>query len=416
MQNDSPRHQPPIIYLDTQDWSRFGDVIRGRADTATGRLFEQFQRIEDRGEATFVYSLPILSELLQWDPAYPETTMAKAEAVERLCGENAFVWPARLVAIEAAGAASRLGLAPPPNVLPVSSTSEWFPSMAGSLSDIRNTFEEQLDQAIARAGQLNRATPRKLRARARRLKQLELARSAVPEFAALHGFREADVNRSIIALIASRIDPDEASRRLFGMIAKPTRFVDHYFRNQDGEKDLPRWMSRPGAKVAAGLASSRAKLAALGAGPGDRLSISPAAREAIADIGKAIVHFAHTAAAGVNLDLDVLQHIEAAPATLALMPCYRVVTSYLDTFMQKNLGLEDIAGNFPEDSAMGDVMHALYLPRADIWRGDRRFSHLLKSKVPEFASRVASKVGDIPVMLEKRDGLDHHNRASAGQP
>jgi hypothetical protein len=398
----SPNRHPPIVYLDTADWSRFGDVVRGRSDAATVKIFERLQHIADSGEAVFAYSLPILSELFQWDPAHPRTTMAKAEAVERLCGRNAFVWPGRVIAIEAAKAAEALHLAPATSASPLSSNAEWFPSVAGALSDIHGSFEREVEKTVALAAPLNRETRRKVQARARRLNQLEAAKSAVPEFAASHGFSEDDVQRSIIAVVAGKIDPDEGSRRLFSMIAQPTKFVDHYFVRDTGDKGLPSWMSEPGARLAASLTLSRDKIAALGVGSSDRPALAPAAKAAIADVGRSLARVGRLAADDIGLDHELIERIGRDPAALAMMPCYRVITNYLEAFMLKNLGLEDAAGHRPERSAVGDLIHALYLPHADIWRGDRRFAHLLRTEVPEYAARVASKLSDVPAMLSAR--------------
>lgn len=80
---------PLVVYLDTQDFSRFGDVLRGRGDTASEQLFQTLEERRRTDGVVFAVSMPLLAELLQYHPDFRETTLRKAEAVERLC---ALLW------------------------------------------------------------------------------------------------------------------------------------------------------------------------------------------------------------------------------------------------------------------------------------------------------------------------------------
>src|SRR5687768_8913358 len=103
--------QPPVtVYLDTQDYSRFGDVVRGRGPKEIEEVFSRLQELRTRGVAQFVYSMPILSELLQYDANFEETSLAKARAIEELCGGAALLFPGRLIEREAATFAQSVGI------------------------------------------------------------------------------------------------------------------------------------------------------------------------------------------------------------------------------------------------------------------------------------------------------------------
>ncbi|CCB64569.1 hypothetical protein [Hyphomicrobium sp. MC1] len=55
-------------------------------------------------------------------------------------------------------------------------------------------------------------------------------------------------------------------------------------------------------------------------------------------------------------------------------------------------------------SLLGDLLHSVYLPFCDLWRGDRSFSHILfTGKVPN-AEKVVSKLQDLPSEIEKKLG------------
>jgi hypothetical protein len=77
---------------------------------ATEKLFLELECRAIVGDVIFPASMPIMSELLQYDEGYRQTTMCKAEAVERLCGNWALASPPRLVASELAVAARRYGI------------------------------------------------------------------------------------------------------------------------------------------------------------------------------------------------------------------------------------------------------------------------------------------------------------------
>lgn len=391
---------PPVVYLDTSDWSRFGDVVRGRGDDEAAALYAELAEMADRQDAIFAYSAPILSELLQYDPAHAATTVAKAEAVERLCGRNAMIWPARLIALEIARAGAGMGWNCRPALAPLSRESDCFPAVEDALSDLRGSFDRQIEETAAMGAHLNRAARRKVQARARRVNILHISNAVVPELAAMYGFSENDVRRSIIAVLEGRVTPVEGSRRLFSAIARPTAFVQTYFVRGDGEKDLPSWLSDIGIKVAASLEQSRASLASLEIDDFGRRTLARLTADTVAGVGQSLVRFGREYVGEFGLGAVQADRIANDPEALALIPCWRVFTGYLGRFITTNLGIEgDRRGHRPERSSAGDMIHAWYLPHCDIWRGDRRFAHLLRTEVPEFADRIATRLSEVPAMV-----------------
>lgn len=52
-------------------------------------------------------------------------------------------------------------------------------------------------------------------------------------------------------------------------------------------------------------------------------------------------------------------------------------------------------------SLLGDLLHSVYLPFCDLWRGDRSFTHILfAGKVPN-SHKVVSRLQDLPIEIEK---------------
>jgi hypothetical protein len=49
-----------------------------------------------------------------------------------------------------------------------------------------------------------------------------------------------------------------------------------------------------------------------------------------------------------------------------------------------------------EQSLITDLLHSLYLPFCDLWRGDREFAHLLKAGRVPHCDKIVSKLSDLP--------------------
>jgi hypothetical protein len=47
-----------------------------------------------------------------------------------------------------------------------------------------------------------------------------------------------------------------------------------------------------------------------------------------------------------------------------------------------------------------DFIHAMYLPHADLWRGDRAFSTLLMNNRVDFCSRIVPSLVELPGRIE----------------
>jgi hypothetical protein len=226
--------QPLTVYLDTSDYSRFGDVVRGCSDADTGRLYHTLLEYRCNGSVNFVYSLPILSELLQYDSRYPTTTESKALAVEALCGQNAFFWPIRAIAFDVS-----VYLTEQPAIIhrPISFDSEWHPALSDEIGDLKKTLEEQLASELASRTFLNRGQRRAAEAKIRKFRLTEVGPTIIQEVAEKYAIEPAVVARAVIPALEGKLSSAEGARRLAAAIAKPTAFVENYF---DPEKNQAR--------------------------------------------------------------------------------------------------------------------------------------------------------------------------------
>lgn len=393
---------PITIYLDSSDYSRFGKVEQGDGDPSVAEIYEQLKVARAEGIARFAYSMPILSELLQYHADFAETSLAKARAVEALCGRNAFIWPMRLVALDLARAAHDIGLLPEaPTCLAVSPSSEWFPSVAGSFESLKERLREGVENALAQINTHNRAERRKVESRIKKLNHTKLAAEAAPELADLYGLRLADVRNAILPVLDGRLSPDEGARKLFSAIGEPTAFIQTYFVRYKGEKDLPSWMSDTGKRIQQTLLDTRARVRALNLKAMRPKETRARLAPMMTKMTSRLVSLTKDSALEFNVPDDVIELFANEPSLAAKLQSVDVFTKVTLDFFIKNGGFEG-DGHKPEDSAAGDLFHSLYLPHCDLWRADRRFGHVVRGAVPSLASRVVTKLEDLPEMLSAK--------------
>jgi hypothetical protein len=82
-----------LVYLDTQDHSKFADAAFGIGHANLIPVYETLGQIADEGYFQFCFSQVIVSELLQVAPASTDIAKRKAHVLERLCGARAFPNP-----------------------------------------------------------------------------------------------------------------------------------------------------------------------------------------------------------------------------------------------------------------------------------------------------------------------------------
>lgn len=394
-----PSDQTVTVYLDTQDYSRFGDVLRGKASPDVVNVFEHLTELKRDGVARFVYSMPILSELLQYSPEHEETTLAKARAIEELCGDNALLWPPRLVEGQAAACARSIGLPLAQVTLPcIRSAHEWFPRIAGELSDLKERMVAELDSAAAKFGPLNRAQRRGLKAHKRDGKLAEAVRAAAPQVADKYGIPATSVERAILPLFQGKCTPDKASLLLFAAIAKPTAFVNVYFKVYEGDKSLPAWMRSFGDNIERTLVEFRRKAEPLLSTIEQAQQLRSAMRDSARKLGAAVLQLIDTEEAEQGVTPEVLDAILSHPDAVEIIPCCQIAIEILLGYIDQTVAVAGRAAKI-ERSFGGDLIHAFYIDCVDAWRGDRRFSELLRQRLPSMRQKIQPSLMCLPEQI-----------------
>lgn len=130
--------RPLVVYLDSQDYSRFADAEIGRGREEDLSVFHELIRMKEAGDIKIIYSPMNMSELLQYDNGGRELTLRKAGVVERLASPDAFFDIARIIGYQILGAACRHGRVGTEwsQSTPISGNNGWFAEPADFLEDL----------------------------------------------------------------------------------------------------------------------------------------------------------------------------------------------------------------------------------------------------------------------------------------
>ncbi|MGZ8298290.1 MAG: hypothetical protein ACXWUO_12550 [Allosphingosinicella sp.] len=395
-----PPTSPPLVYLDTQDYSRFGDVLRGKGDATHEHLYRELLNRRDAGDVLFVYSMAILGELLQFNEEHAETTECKARAIEQICTGNVLIYPGRLVALEVARALyPETADCSEPSAIAFSNSNYWYPNVADVFDGLKAQMQRQLMDEVGALGISGRALKRAIKANAKKLNLAKVAREAAPTVAQQYGLPPAAVTRSIVGVLEGRVSSEEASHALFGAIAHPTAFVDIYFRRYEGEKTLPLWISGVGSNLQRLLEELKAKLAPYIYNPQFRAFMETELQNRRRGLGATILALAASDLDEFGINPTDLEDLKRDPDRAAQVPACLIVGEVMSAYASQTTGIQG-TGKI-ERSFGGDLVHALYLPHVSLWRGDRRFSHLVRSTLPNLCDGVVGRLVDLPQAIDK---------------
>ncbi|MBB3956303.1 hypothetical protein [Novosphingobium sediminicola] len=390
--------RPLIVYLDTQDLSRFGDVLRGKGDAQHERLFNDLKARKLAGDVVFPVTLPIMSELLQYDPAHRETTLRKAEAAEQLCGVHAMPHTTRLAAMEVARSAYQSGLiASAPNVEIPSDDRLWFPSLTDTLHDLRASMHAEALQSLAMS--LPELT---MRQRAEEILETvdwgaELVTLA-PKIAEEVGLPTETVLASVAPFLRGEISSVEASQRMLSGILAPSAFVDMYFERWGPMGTLPSWISAASAMVFRYLSAVRDNVSRLRIAK-DRKQMRLLVSRLQPTFRAISFELARMSAAEFELSDEIIDSIAADENAASAIPSAKIAAAALEAYTLQILGVTT-GGSKIEGSVGGDVLHAFYLPYVDLWRGDRRFCAALRQALPCYRDRISGALAELPKKIE----------------
>ena len=342
-------------------------------------------------------SMPILGELLQYDASHRETTMRKAEAVERLCGRWALAYPGRLIATEIVAAACELGLISDRKQAEILSSDRfWYPDISDVFSGLNQRIITGAISELDTMGIHSRVARRQAKKLAKKIDVASFASKAAPQMAEKYGLPIDVITRSIVALLKGRSTPEEASHTLFRAIAEPKKFVEMYFEKVETDRNLPSWIGGLGRDIEHQLITMRERLNPYLAADGASQILKNLLANWPMQLAKIPFSIVAAEIAALGIDTDQSATLASDPKFVARVPSAQimgqVVTAYVRQILGQNASIEHSFG--------GDLIHALYLPYVDLWRGDRRFSSIISSALPAYSDRIIAVPKNLPTAID----------------
>jgi hypothetical protein len=391
-----PRSNPITVYLDTQDYSRFGRVLDSKGTPEDRQVFERLLQLRETGVARFVYSFTILSELLQYEVAYERETLAKARAIELLCAGSTLLWLPRLIETQVSAFGRSIGLDLPDIVpSPIRTGNEWFPRVSGQLDNLKENLRQGLDDAVANHGPLNRAQRRAVGANKRDGKLATALQAIVPEFAHKYGISPASVERAIIPLLKGKCTGDEASGRLFAAVAKPSAFIHAYFKVEKRDKSVLNFIVEFGRTLEKSLIDFRRNAEPFMSKKGHADHLRTLIKQDIGRLGTTILGMCDTDEAEQGVTRDMLKQIAEHADAGDKIPCCAIATKIMLGYLEQTVAIHTTPSKI-EDSFGGDLIHVLYIDCVDIWRTDARFAELVRQRLRDRAHKIQPKLHQLP--------------------
>lgn len=364
---------PIKVYLDTQDFSRFGDHLRGCSSCEVSEIYTELIHLKDDGRAEFYYSAPLVCELFQYDDCDHEITKAKAAAIEELCGGKALVLPNRLVAMESVEVGLRFGIISESRRIEKYTNDDfWYPDVSGIMKNMRALISTEIEKQFSEIGTTARWQRQVLKKTRKKITRKSLRAALMSsEISDSLGVPSDVIEKSFVNYLDGKVDEFEASRTLFAHMSKPNNFIDFYFGRTDGDRSLPRWLKQSGAQMYESIADvftkhgdildgaqgkSIARMALLDAE--DRFSIAP-------------MRLGEDEVAEFTDQWNLLRPVMLTPSFAREVPSAAVVSALFKRYLEQIMGLHGNAQK-PDKSFAGDLLHALYVPSVDLWRGDKK--------------------------------------------
>jgi hypothetical protein len=378
--------RPVTVYLDTSDYSGLAEV----GFTAKGEKYKDslaaLLRLRDSGKVVFRYSLVHLMEFLKSESSTIETSVRKAEVMTRLSGTKVFRCPWEVWDREFSLLLGDLD----EECVAISDEGEWYPTniQLGDGDDLDYMWREM--EAIA-PGLMENGRPK-----------MEFIRAVREDFD--EGFLQQQVpvandfnsKEFVLSMLMGRLRPGEVIKKAMAGFAEPNLFISHYFKEMPDAKALFRQFGQLEEKLYAQIQSMQGFVRSLGE-VGDERIRGEMKKYLLKDsrwpyLGKGAEDPGTTAKIAQGNAHPVLKSISAH---------IMIFNSYFAHNFTPNASLRQA-----KLSDVGDLLHATYLPYADIFRTDGYFGDLIRKHGEKFGAQVVSSFDKlIPAIEKAADGV-----------
>lgn len=371
--------RPLRLHLDTSDYAA---MYRAHAGTQEALVRDKLIGMKESGCIEIGLSYHVVFELLQKaDPKFRDDRLARARLLTQLCGQNAFPYPSDL--------GQGYGF---------STEGLWVPRINLDEIEIEHLANWAMEATACRP-ELNR---RERRALSKRSYFVEWVRNHPSEFRRLtreqwpllfgRNFEESGDFRRYILGEMTRID---ANKKLRFYITDPVTAYETWYEKYGKYNPVPERRDQFANKMMAMLDELKTMLdhqAALKTKIDDTLALSgdssldAAGREALVNLRRDVVSFGSEVASpeALNKHPAWIKLVGDEAASLAAQIFY--------AFHREKRDIK------PSDAI--DLIHAIYLPHTDLWRGDKAFSSLLIKNRVDFHERIVPTLLELPRRIE----------------
>jgi hypothetical protein len=348
--------------------------------SAAAQVRDFLKRMAELGKIQIGLSYHVVFELLQKATLeYREDRLARALLPVELCGKNAFPYP------------TDLGQG-----YTFSTEGLWIPRIELEDFDVENIVAHYAD-AMARQLNLSRQQRRAFskrrnfvnwaRADERRLRKFPWTAPFGPKFAESGEFRRyvlgeitrAEANAKVRCYLT---DPVSIYNTWFDCYGLDNPIVDR--RDQMASKLTLMLSELKGMLAEQGVL--RAELRSALTATADR-ALSAPAREKLSALDQEVKTFARELQSPEELTKNAPRWKELFGEESGLIAAQILYAFHND-------------GRDIKNSDAIDLIHAMYLPHADLWRGDKAFSTLLINNRIDFCTRIVPSLAELPGRIE----------------
>ena len=369
--------RPIRLHLDTSDYA---EMYRALPGSPAAKVRDFLKPMAERGKIQIGLSYHVVFELLQKAaPEYREDRLARARLLVELCGKNAFPYPTDL------GQGYKF-----------STEGLWIPCIELEDFEVESIVAHYAD-AVARQLNLSRQQRRAFsrrrnlvnwaRADERRLREFPWTAPFGPKFAESGEFRR---------YVLGEITRAEANAKLRCYLTDPVNIYNTWFDQYGMDNPIVDRRDQMASKLTLMLSELKqmlAEQAALRAGLRSALTatgvnaLSTPAREKLTALERDAKTFASEIQSPEELTKNVPRWKELFGEESGLIAAQILYAFHKD-------------GREIKNSDGIDLIHAMYLPHADLWRGDKAFSTLLMNNRIDFCTRIVRSLAELPGRIE----------------
>jgi len=371
--------RPIRVYLDTSDYAA---MYCAPSNGVTARLLDELLRMKEGGRIEIGLSYHVVFELLQKaEPKFRADRLARARLLTRLCGQNAFPYPTD---VPQGYRFSREGL--------------WVPRIWLEEIEVERIVQHAIE-TMTRCPFLNR---RERRALSKRSYFVEWVRSNPSRF--LNLFRDqwpllfgkiSNDSGDFIRYILGEMTQEQADAELRFYITDPVTVYETWFENYGKENPLP--SSRDPIAELLGV-----MIKELNTMLDEHAALKLKVKEAMRATGDdALSAEGREAVLKIRRDLKGFRREITAPAEMAKHPAWKravgdegalLAAQVFHAFRREKRAIK------PSDAI--DLIHTMYLPHTDLWRGDKAFGTMLIKHRVNFHERIVPALVDLPLRIE----------------